>query len=256
MSLAICLLAVFLSGCSMVTPGLFPESVERFEENFFQKPARNVIASVPVAGPALVGPPDWQFSAGGKEKVGSGQSSSVSLPASVVEAKPSGVTSDNGVKDLALAFNQKPETLKSSEELKSVELKSASLPSFPKGDIEISKQFAEFLISELEETIKVLSAKEMIIKPDSTAELWESGGLVSWFDLETSSSQADYYRLLGIPVSNNTRLTRTKSEFYQTTEAQRIELRNYLSGVLKNLREEVTWQLESNKIGISESSLP
>lgn len=136
----------------------------------------------------------------------------------------------------------------------------------PRGNINISKKKTQFLISEIERTVKILSSEfmtderyrssDMFDPRGQSSNLLAQGTLISWFDLERPESQAIYYRLIGIPMAKDTRLTRTKSEFYNISEKTRNDLRNYLVRVLKDLRQEVSWQKQSNTIGVHESSLP
>ena len=129
-------------------------------------------------------------------------------------------------------------------------------PHPPRGNINISREKAQFLVREIERMIEVLFSELMSDPGDHSAELLEPGVLISWFDLERPESQAIYYRLLGIPTLRNTKLTRTKSEFYAISERERIKLRNHLIKVLRSLRQEVSWQSKFGIIGIHVSSLP
>ena len=126
-----------------------------------------------------------------------------------------------------------------------------------KGDISVSKEKVLFLISELEEMINILATSQMSTSHlPSSPGILEPGVLVSWLVLERPESQSAYYRTLGIPISYDSKLKRTKSELNRITNTERINLRNYLIQVLKNLKDEYSWQRNSNMIGISKSCLP
>ena len=103
----------------------------------------------------------------------------------------------------------------------------------------LSEKQTQFLINELARTIDILSQEPMVPPPNAFPAMLDKNKLVSWFDLERPEPQGIYYRVLGLPIQNQSLLSRTKSEFFQMSQEEREKLKIALQPVLKNLQQQL-----------------
>ena len=100
----------------------------------------------------------------------------------------------------------------------------------------LSEKQTQFLISELARTIDILSQEPMTPPPNAFPAMLDKNNLISWFDLERPEPQGIYYRVLGLPIQNQSLLNRTKSEFFQMSQEEREKLKIALQPILDKLR--------------------